>query len=76
MTGFQDLGAFVHQVETVLDRMRDKELAINEEIIDLLLDAVKHLESALVELRAKRSYVVEDQDLLASPGKIPSEGNR
>ena len=66
MTGFQDLGAFVHQVETVLDRMRDKELAINEEIIDLLLDAVKHLESALVELRAKRSYVVDDQDLLAA----------
>jgi chemotaxis protein histidine kinase CheA len=66
MTGFNQLGGFVHQVETVLDRIRDKELAIDNEIIDLLLDAVKTLEKALSEIRAGRNFEVTDPDLLAS----------
>ena len=64
MTGFNTLGGFVHQVETVLDRMRDKELAVNQEIIDLLLDAVKSLEQAVSAIRAGRSFDVTDEDLL------------
>jgi chemotaxis protein histidine kinase CheA len=65
MTGFSTLGAFVHQVETVLDRMRDKELEASQEIIDLLLDAVKQLEIALREIRGGRDFRVGDDDLLA-----------
>jgi len=65
MTGFSALGGFVHQVESVLDRVRDKELGVTDEIIDLLLDAVKVLEQALEHLRAGRGYEVRDQDLLA-----------
>ncbi len=64
MTGFTDLGGFVHKVETVLDRVRDKELAVNQEIIDLFLDAVKSLEEALVKLRAGQPYQISDQELL------------
>jgi len=65
MTGFSALGGFVHQVESILDRVRDKELEVTEEIVDLLLDAVKVLEQALEHLRAGRRYEVQDRDLLA-----------
>jgi chemotaxis protein histidine kinase CheA len=65
MTGFNNLGGFVHQVETVLDRMRDKELTVNQEIIDLLLDAVKNLEQAVKVIRTGKSYEVEDEELLS-----------
>ena len=64
MTGFKELGTFVHQVETVLDRIRDKELEVNQEIIDLLLDAVRLLEKALAEIRGGRIYEIRDQELL------------
>ncbi|MEW5723865.1 MAG: ATP-binding protein [Thermodesulfobacteriota bacterium] len=66
MTGFTGLGGFVHDVEAVLDRVREKELAVNNEIIDLLLDAVKSLEAALGEIRAGRTFQVRDQELLAA----------
>ena len=82
MTGFTALGGFVHEVETVLDRMRDKELEVNSEIIDLLLDAVRILEQALREIRAGKNFEIHDADLLESleryrreekPEEIPEE---
>ncbi|MEW6266192.1 MAG: chemotaxis protein CheW [Thermodesulfobacteriota bacterium] len=66
MTGFNSLGAFVHEVESVLDRIRDKEIEVSQEIIDLLLDAAKTLEKALASIRAGRSFEVQDQELLAA----------
>ncbi|MCC8107962.1 MAG: Hpt domain-containing protein, partial [Planctomycetes bacterium] len=39
MTGFNSVGAFVHEVESVLDQIREKKLDVSQEIIDLLLDA-------------------------------------
>ena len=66
MTGFVSLGNFVHQVETVLDRIRDRDLEVDQEIIDLLLDAARMIEEALGEIRAGRGYEVKDQDLLAT----------
>ncbi|MCL2029701.1 MAG: Hpt domain-containing protein [Deltaproteobacteria bacterium] len=66
MTGFTNVGAFVHEVETVLDRVRDKELSVTQELIDLLLDAVKNLESGLVKIRAGQGFEVTDTELLAA----------
>ncbi|MBF0529752.1 MAG: Hpt domain-containing protein, partial [Deltaproteobacteria bacterium] len=66
MTGFSALGSFVHSVESVLDRIRDKELEVNQEIIDVLLDAVKLLEEALTQIRKGRSYELRDQELLTA----------
>ncbi|MDR1165648.1 MAG: chemotaxis protein CheW [Deltaproteobacteria bacterium] len=65
MTGFTNVGTFVHEVETVLDQVREKELLVNQEVIDLLLDAVKNMEYGLSEIRAGRGYEVRDPDLLA-----------
>ncbi|MDR2934507.1 MAG: chemotaxis protein CheW [Candidatus Adiutrix sp.] len=66
MTGFTNVGAFVHEVETVLDRVREKELSVTQELIDLLLDAVKNLEAGLAIIRAGQNYEVSDPELLAA----------
>jgi chemotaxis protein histidine kinase CheA len=66
MTGFTNVGAFVHEVETVLDRVREKELSVTQELIDLLLDSVKNLESGLARIRAGQGYEVTDADLMAA----------
>ncbi|MGL4208816.1 MAG: ATP-binding protein [Candidatus Adiutrix sp.] len=64
MTGFTNVGAFVHEVETVLDRIRDKDLKVSQEIIDLLLDCVKNLETGLSQIRSGHNYEVTDSELL------------
>jgi chemotaxis protein histidine kinase CheA len=66
MTGFTGIGAFVHEVESVLDRVREKKLAVDQGIIDMLLDSVKILETGLSEIRAGRGYEVADPELLAA----------
>jgi two-component system chemotaxis sensor kinase CheA len=66
MTGFTNVGAFVHEVETVLDRVREKELSVTQELIDLLLDAVKNLEAGLAQIRAGQNYEITDPELLAT----------
>lgn len=43
MMGFDSYAGFVHDVETILDRVRDKELIISEKIIDIMLDTVEEL---------------------------------
>ncbi|MDR3078301.1 MAG: Hpt domain-containing protein, partial [Planctomycetota bacterium] len=64
MTGFTSVGAFVHDVESVLDRIREKELAVSQAIIDILLDAVKLLEAGLAEIQAGRGFEITDADLM------------
>ncbi|MDR3211785.1 MAG: Hpt domain-containing protein [Planctomycetota bacterium] len=64
MTGLTGIGGFVHQVESVLDRIREKKLDVTQEVIDLLLDVIKLLEKGLVEIRAGHTYEVTDQDIL------------
>ncbi|MCD8138720.1 MAG: ATP-binding protein [Planctomycetaceae bacterium] len=66
MTGFTNVGAFVHHVESVLDQIREKTLDVSQEIIDLLLDAVKNLEGGLALIRSGKGYEVTDKDLLAT----------
>jgi chemotaxis protein histidine kinase CheA len=65
MTGFTNVGTFVHEVETVLDQVREKELKVSQDVIDLLLDAVKSMEHGITEIRAGRGYEVRDPELLA-----------
>ncbi|MDR1081125.1 MAG: chemotaxis protein CheW [Deltaproteobacteria bacterium] len=64
-TGFTNVGTFVHEVETVLDQVREKELKVSQDVIDLLLDAVKSMEHGIAEIRAGRGYEVSDPELLA-----------
>ncbi|MDR1612835.1 MAG: Hpt domain-containing protein [Planctomycetota bacterium] len=76
MTGFNSVAAFVHEVESVLDRIREKTLSVNQEIIDLLLDAVKNLEGGLSQIRSGRNYEVSDRELLATLAKYHRKETR
>ena len=63
MTGFANIGAFVHKVESVLDQIREKTLEVNQEIIDLLLDVVKNLEQGLAAIRSGKNHEIADKDI-------------
>ncbi|GEM_PF-969175 len=76
MTGFSNVGGFVHEVESVLDRIREKTLEVNQEIIDLLLDAVKNLEGGLALIRGGRNYEINDQDLLETLARYHRKDTR
>ena len=49
--GFNDIAEFVHVMETVLDEMRDGQLAASQEIVDLLLKALDLLRIMLISTR-------------------------
>ncbi|MGG1947309.1 chemotaxis protein CheA [Trinickia sp. NRRL B-1857] len=61
--GLDGIVAFTHVVESVLDRVRDNEIAIDESLISLLLACGDHI-GLLVELTAERGHC-EDEALLA-----------
>lgn len=61
--GLDGIVAFTHVVESVLDRVRDNEIAIDESLISLLLACGDHI-GLLVELTAKSGHC-EDEALLA-----------
>jgi len=43
MFGFDDIGHFTHVAENLLDKIRNKEIAINSDMVALLLDCVDHI---------------------------------
>ncbi|HRD49818.1 MAG: chemotaxis protein CheA [Candidatus Competibacter sp.] len=50
--GFQDLTAFAHVMETLLDRMRQGQMAVTSEAVNTLLESVDCLREMLVAARA------------------------
>jgi two-component system chemotaxis sensor kinase CheA len=54
MIGQKVLGDFIHEVESVIEGMREGKVEINEETIDILLDAIKCVESNYESIRAGR----------------------
>ena len=47
MFGFNSLVDFTHHLETVLDRLRDEEIAVTKELIDIILSSRDHLKILL-----------------------------
>ncbi|MBI5184875.1 MAG: chemotaxis protein CheW [Nitrospinae bacterium] len=52
MIGQKALGDYIHEVESVIEGMREGKVEINEDSIDILLDAVKCVESNYGSIRA------------------------
>ncbi|MBM7571840.1 chemotaxis protein CheW [Aquibacillus albus] len=48
--GFQDLANLTHQMENVLDAVRNKKVTINSDVLDIVLEAVDHLEAMVVDI--------------------------
>lgn len=42
--GFTDIASLTHQMENVLDKIRNSELAVTAEVIDVTFEAVEHLD--------------------------------
>ena len=57
MFGFDDIAAFVHDIETVYDRIRNHQLTVNDRIIDITLKAGDHL---LTMLKREKQIALKD----------------
>ena len=60
MFGFDDIAAFTHDVETVFDRVRNGQLAVNRQLLDLSLHACDHIR-ALLEPKTDQDSAVTAQ---------------
>ncbi|MRH42280.1 chemotaxis protein CheA [Aquibacillus halophilus] len=48
--GYKDLANLTHKMENVLDAVRNKQLVINSDILDVVLNAVDHLEAMVIDI--------------------------
>ena len=51
--GFENIAQLTHKMESLLDKIREKELVLNEEIIDVLFQSVDALESMMESVRSE-----------------------
>jgi two-component system, chemotaxis family, sensor kinase CheA len=65
MFGFNDLSDFTHHLETVLDRVRKGEFAIDADLISVLLDAKDHIEGRLRDPMPTAQQLADCDALLA-----------
>ena len=54
--GFSEISDFTHKMETVLDKMRNDELEISQQLISVLLSAVDSLNNMLISHREAKPY--------------------
>jgi len=54
--GFSEISDFTHNMETVLDKMRNNELEITQHLISVLLSAVDSLNNMLISHRETKPY--------------------
>jgi two-component system chemotaxis sensor kinase CheA len=54
--GFSEISEFTHSMETVLDKIRNNELAVTQHLISVLLSAVDSLNNMLISNREAKPY--------------------
>ncbi len=69
MVGFTELGAFVHEVEAILDQARSGDLKLTTEIIDILLDSSDMIKKAQQAIVANKAPTI-DKGLINSINKF------
>lgn len=62
MFGFDDLAAFTHEVETVLDRLRAGRIQVTRKLIDLILASCDHIKRLLDQAQATDSTPLTPQE--------------
>ena len=68
MFGFENVAEFVHDIETVYDRIRNSEIKVDNEIIDLTLKACDKIKQML-------RNIPEDSDPVSSSGLLSAFRN-
>ena len=81
--GFGEISGFTHKMETVLDKMRNGELEITQEIISILLSAVDSLNNMLTSEKEDKPHdktIVENVssqlERISSPGSGQAPANK
>lgn len=64
--GFDDVEAFTHIVENVLDKVRDGEISVDSNLIAILLSCRDHMEMLVTKAVADESISDEDKEVDAS----------
>lgn len=66
MFGFDDIAAFTHHVETVMDKVRDGRVPVSRELIGLVLDSRDHIKSLLLNTYTATEEAAERGNAIVS----------
>ncbi|WP_321532462.1 chemotaxis protein CheA [uncultured Desulfuromonas sp.] len=76
MFGFTTISSFTHEVETVFDLVRNGELPVTKQLVDLSLKARDHILSLLdCDADEQEQYAAQGADLVARFQALSSSGN-
>ncbi|PAD37025.1 chemotaxis protein CheA [Terribacillus saccharophilus] len=70
--GYQDLANLTHQMENVLDAIRNHQIKINPEILDIVFDAVDSLEEMVLDIESGGAGTKEVSELVSQLAAIES----
>jgi two-component system chemotaxis sensor kinase CheA len=61
--GFDHISAFTHHLETLLDKLRNKELSVTSELVDSILKAADGIYEMVCAAKEGREYVVDEEGI-------------
>jgi two-component system chemotaxis sensor kinase CheA len=64
--GFEDASEMAHAIEDLLDEVRDGEMAVTPEMMDLVFEGVDHIEDALAEIAATGTVETDPAETVAA----------
>lgn len=70
--GYQDLANLTHQMENVLDAIRNHQIKINPDILDVVFDAVDSLEAMVLDIESGGAGTKEVSELVSQLAAIES----
>ncbi|PAF17434.1 chemotaxis protein CheA [Terribacillus saccharophilus] len=70
--GYQDLANLTHQMENVLDAIRNQQIKINPDILDIVFDAVDSLEEMVLDIESGGAGTKEVSELVSQLAAIES----
>jgi two-component system chemotaxis sensor kinase CheA len=70
--GYEDLASLTHEMENVLDLMRNQKLQVNSDIIDIIFKSVDALESMVVSIIENGDGKLDVTDIVAQLAAIVS----
>lgn len=74
--GFNEMGLFTHELESLLLKIKNKDIDIDTSIINLLLNANDHLQEMISALKVDMNASVDSSELLAEIKAILSGGKK
>mgnify|MGYP002763835348 CR=1 FL=1 len=72
--GFDDASALAHAIEDLLDEMREGEMAVTPEVMDLIFAGVDRIEAIVAEIEAEGESSTETDDAVDALRAVQEEG--